>query len=289
VGFFEGFTTRTVDVGEAALHVRYGGAGSPVLLLHGHPRTGATWHRVAARLREAGHMVVVPDLRGYGRSSTPETTHDHAPYSKRAMAHDMARLMAQLGHETFAVAGHDRGSYVALRLALDHPAVVDRLTVLDCIPITEHLARCDARFASAWWHWFFFAQPDKPERAILADPDAWYGGDPASMGEEAYAEFHRAIHDPPTVRAMLEDYRAGLGIDRAHEEADRAAGRRVTCPLLVLWSSRDDLEDLHGDPLAVWREWSTDLRGGGRIDSGHHMAEEAPDELADAILAFLRA
>jgi haloacetate dehalogenase len=288
LGFFEGFTTETVDVGAATLHVRYGGEGPPVLLLHGHPRTGATWHRVAPQLRDAGHTVVVPDLRGYGRSSTPETTPDHAPYSKRAMAHDMARLMDRLGHETFAVVGHDRGSYVALRLALDHPAAVDRLTVLDSVPISEHLARCDARFASAWWHWFFFAQPDKPERAIMADPDAWYGGNPASMGEDSYAEYHRAIHDPETVTAMLEDYRAGLGIDRAHEEADRAAGRRVDCPLLVLWSSRDDMEDLYGDPLALWRPWASDLRGGGPIESGHHMAEDAPDALAAALIAFLR-
>jgi len=144
-----------------------------------------------------------------------------------------------------------------------------------------------ARFATTWWHWFFFAQPDKPERAILADPDAWYGGSPEAMGEQAYAEYREAIHDPATVRAMLEDYRAGLGVDRAHDEADRAAGRRVACPLLVLWSRDDDLEELYGDPLRIWRDWATDLRGGHDIGSGHHMAEEAPDELVEALLGFL--
>jgi haloacetate dehalogenase len=284
---FEGFTTGPVDVGEAVLHVRRGGSGPPVLLLHGHPRTGATWHRVAPQLVAAGHTVVVPDLRGYGRSSTPPTTPDHAPYSKRATAGDLVRLMRQLGHERFAVVGHDRGSYVALRLTLDHPDAVERLAVLDSVPISEALARCGDRFARMWWHWFFFAQPEKPERAILADPDAWYGGSPEHMGEEAFAEYRRAIHDPATVRAMLEDYRAGLGVDREHEEADRAAGRRVTCPLLVLWSSRDDMGTLYGDPREVWRDWATDLRGGGPIDSGHHMAEEAPDELAAALAVFL--
>jgi haloacetate dehalogenase len=284
---FEGFTTGPFDVGEAQLYVRHGGNGLPVLLLHGHPRTGATWHRVAPQLVAAGYTVVVPDLRGYGRSSAPSASSDHAPYSKRANAGDLVRLMRLLGHERFAVAGHDRGSYVALRLTLDHPEAVERLAVLDSVPISEALARCGATFAQKWWHWFFYAQPDRPERAILADPDAWYGDSSEHMGEEAYAEYRSAIHDPATVRAMLEDYRAGLGIDRVHEEADRAAGRRVTCPLLVLWSSRDDMEDLYGDPRDVWRDWATDLRGGGPIESGHHMAEEAPDELAVALQMFL--
>jgi haloacetate dehalogenase len=140
------------------------------------------------------------------------------------MAQDMAALMRLLGHDTFSVVGHDRGSYVAFRLAMDHPDVVRRLAVLDSVPIIEALERCDSRFAELWWHWFFFAQPDRPERAILADPDAWYGGDAGVMGQDAYDEFRRAIHDPATVHAMLEDYRAGLGIDRQ-------SGRRPTRPV----------------------------------------------------------
>jgi haloacetate dehalogenase len=203
------------------------------------------------------------------------------------MAADVLALMRRLGHERFAVVGHDRGSYVALRLALDHPHAVSALAVLDSVPIAEALARCTDRFATAWWHWFFFAQPDKPERAILADPDAWYGGTPEHMGAAAFAEYRQAIHDPETVRAMLEDYRAGLGLDRAHDEADRAAGRRVACPTLVLWSRHDDLEQLYGDPLRIWADWAEDLRGGHSIESGHHMAEEASGEVAASLLAFL--
>jgi haloacetate dehalogenase len=292
VGFFDGFEETRVDVGDGVtLRVRSGGSGPPVVLLHGHPRTHTTWHRVAPLLVDAGHAVVCPDLRGYGRSSKPPTTADHSPYSKRAMAGDVVRLMRGLGHERFAVVGHDRGSYVAMRTALDHPDAVTHLAVLDCIPIVEHLDRADARFATAWWHWFFFAQPGKPERAIGADPVAWYGaaapGKAEAMGKENHADHLSAISDPATVHAMLEDYRAGLTVDRAAEEADRAAGRRVTCPTLVLWSARDDLEDLHGDPRLIWKDWTTDLRGGGPIDSGHHMAEEAPEELADALVRFL--
>lgn len=283
---FEDFVTEQIDVADVSLFVRHGGKGPPLLLLHGHPRTSATWHKVAPLLAAAGFSVVCPDLRGYGRSGKPATTSDHSPYSKRAMAADMAELMIHLGHERYAVAGHDRGSYVALRLALDHPAAVSQLAVLDSVPISEALARCDARFAAAWWHWFFLAQPDTPERVICADPDNWYKADRRSMGEENYAEFRAAIHDPATVHAMIEDYRAGLGIDRHHEEADKANGRRIECPVLVLWSSGDDMEYLYGNPLTIWDDWGADMRGHS-IESGHHMAEEAPRELAAALQGFI--
>lgn len=284
---FDGFELSRVETGDGIwLRVRRGGSGPPVLLLHGHPRTHTTWHRVAPLLVAAGRTVVCPDLRGYGESAKPATTADHRPYSKRAMAGDVLELMRRLGHERFAVVGHDRGSYVAFRLALDAPGAVTHLGVLDSVPIGEALARADARFAAAWWHWFFFAQPDKPERAILADPHGWYGGRAEAMGADNFADYARAITDPATVRAMLEDYRAGLGVDRAADDADRAAGRRIGCPTLVLWSTRDDLEQLYGDVLAVWRPWVTDLRG-GPIDSGHHMAEDAPGPLATAVIDFL--
>jgi haloacetate dehalogenase len=284
----EGFALDRVDVGEAVLRVRHGGDGPPVVLLHGHPRTHTTWHRVAPLLARAGHTVVCPDLRGYGQSSKPPTTPDHEPYSKRAMARDTVALMREMGHERFAVAGHDRGALVAFRTAMDHPDAVTALAMLDGMPVLEHLERCDARFARAWWHWFFLGQTDKPaERVISADPDAWYKPDRALMGEENFADLHRAIHDPETVHGMCEDYRAGLGIDAEHDAADRRAGRRVRCPTLLLWSTRDDLEDLYGDPAAVLAPWVAELRS-GRIESGHHMAEEAPEALASALLGLLR-
>ncbi|WP_250034888.1 alpha/beta fold hydrolase [Paractinoplanes maris] len=284
---FEGFVDERVDVGEVELRVRHGGDGPPVLLIHGHPRTGSTWHRVAPRLVEAGLSVVCPDMRGYGRSGCASLEDDHSQQSKRAVAGDLVRLMKALGHERFAVAGHDRGCYVALRLTLDHPSAVRKAVLMDGVPISEALARCDARFAAAWWHWFFFAQPDKPERAILADPDAWYSGTPERMGAENHDEFRAATRDPDTVRAMLEDYRAGLTVDHEHELADRAEGRRITCPALFLWSTRDDTEDLYGDPLAIWRGWATDIRG-VPIESGHHMAEENPKAVAQALTDFFR-
>ncbi len=284
---FEKFVLEYIDVGAVTLRVRHGGSGYPVLLLHGHPRTHTTWDRVAPLLAQ-DYSVVCPDLRGYGRSSKPAATDDHATYSKRAMAADCLRLMRELGYERFAVAGHDRGAYVAFRLAMDHPEAVSHLLIMDAVPIGEALARCDARFATAWYHWFFLGNPAaEAHRMISADPDAWYhGADRAQMGEENWADYQAAIHDPATVLAMCEDYRAGLGPDRAAADADRAAGRRISGPVRVVWATRDDMEELYGDVLAVWRDWADDVTG-APIDSGHHLAEEAPGPVAEQIAALV--
>jgi haloacetate dehalogenase len=278
---FDDFVLEHVDVGEVTLRVRHGGEGPPVVLLHGHPRTHVTWHRVAPAL--AGeHTVVCPDLRGYGRSSQPA----NGDYSKRAMARDVRELMAELGHDRFAVAGHDRGCYVAMRTALDHSEAVTHLAVLDGIPIGEALARADARFAERWWHWFFLAQTALPaEQVINADPEAWYRLD--RVDPVVREDLRAAIHDPATVHAMVSDYRAGLREDRAADDADAAAGRRIGCPVLFAWSTRDDMEDLYGDPLAIWRNWADDVVG-VPIDSGHHMAEENPEALVAALRDLLR-
>jgi haloacetate dehalogenase len=194
--------------------------------------------------------------------------------------------MQTLGHDRFAVVGHDRGGLYALRLALDFPENVTKAVFLDCLPVSEHLSRAGARFATAWWHWFFFAQPDVPERVINADPDAWYKGNPEVMGAENYAEFRRVTRDPDVVRGMLEDYRAGLTVDNDDELADRDSGRRLQQPVRVIWSLDDDLEELHGDPLAIWSDWASEVSGRG-LPSGHHVAEQLPDDLAVELGTFL--
>ena len=282
---FEGFKLEMISLPASTLRVRHGGSGPPVLLLHGHPRTHATWHQVAPLLAQT-HTVVCPDIRGFGFSSKPADTPDHSGSSKRAKAGDCVALMSALGFTRFAIVGHDRGAYTAFRAAMDHPDCITHLAILDAVPIVDALKRCDARFATAWWHWFFYAQPEKPERAICADPDAWYGGSPQTMGVEAYSDYRAAIHDPAVIHAMMEDYRAGLGIDRKHDAADRMAGRKIACPTLVLWSLLDDLESLHGDILDIWRAWAPDLRGRG-LHCGHHMAEESPVQLGQELLQFL--
>jgi haloacetate dehalogenase len=208
------------------------------------------------------------------------------------MAGDVVELMTRLGHEVFAVVGHDRGQGVAYRAAMDHPERVAALAVLDGLPHVEQVERVDARFATQWWHWFFFAGSPHAERVITADPDAWYGLDDRArdaMGAENFAYVAAALRDPLTVRAMLEDYRAGLGIDVEHDRADRAAGRRIPCPTLVAWSVHDDMEDLYGDLLPLWEPWVSGPLTSARIDSGHHMAEENPEQLAEVLGDFLRA
>jgi haloacetate dehalogenase len=289
IAVFEGFVLEDVQVGEVRLRVRHGGEGPPVVLLHGHPRTHTTWHAVAPLLADRC-TVVAPDLRGYGRSTLPPDEPDHAQSSKRAMARDVVELMAHLGHERFAVVGHDRGSLVAYRTALDHPAAVTALVVMDGLPVVEHLERTDARFAQAWWHWWFLGQTEKPaERIIDADPDAWYSTPgPEAMGAGNHADVWTALRDPAVVHGMVEDYRAGLGIDRVHDEADRAAGRRIGCPTLLLEARHDDL-DIQGDPAAIWAPWLTGRLQHRVIDSGHHQAEEAAPAVAAAIGEFLAA
>ena len=273
---FEGFTLTTIETGETSIRVCHGGSGPPLLLLHGHPQTHAMWHLVAPRLAQ-DFTVVAPDLRGYGDSGKPPTTPDHAPYAKRAMARDQVAVMHQLGFEQFAVAGHDRGGRCAYRLALDHPERVRRLAVLDIVPTSEAFRRTDMAFALTYWHWFFLAQPaDLPERLIQADPEAFYlrrGGH--LFAPEALAEYRRCFHDPATIHAMCEDYRAGATIDFALDEADRGT-RRIACPVLVLWGRRGQLESAY-DVLAVWRDWADDVRGRA-LDCGHFLPEEAPDE-----------
>jgi haloacetate dehalogenase len=284
---FDGFAESRIDTGEAEIHVRRGGSGPPLLLLHGYPQTHAMWHRIAPRMADA-FTVVAPDLRGYGRSSKPATTDDHEPYSKRAMARDQVAVMGALGHERFAVCGHDRGGRCAYRLALDHPDRVTALAVLDIIPTADVFRRLDRRFALSAWHWFFLAAPhDLPERMIAADPDAFYlRGGGHLFAPEALDDYRRSFREPACVHAMCEDYRAGATLDVEHDEADRGT-RRIGCPTLVLWGTRGTVAGVDG-VLDVWREWADDVRGRA-VDSGHFLAEEAPDDTCDELLAFFGA
>jgi haloacetate dehalogenase len=281
---FDGFSLSMIDTGEAVLRTRHGGSGPALLLLHGHPQTHMMWHRIAPRLAES-FTVILPDLRGYGESSKPATTPDHMPYSKRVMAQDQVALMRQFGFEQFFVAGHDRGGRCAYRMALDHPERVRKLAVLDIIPTGEAFRRANMAFGLGYWHWFFLAQPAPlPERLIGCDPDSYYFRAGREMFDpEALADYLRCCHNPATIHAMCEDYRAGATVDYQLDEADCGA-KRIQCPVLVLWGKRGWLEAWY-DVLAVWRDWADDLRGTA-IDSGHYLAEEAPDATLSALEGF---
>jgi len=284
---FPGFIRALIPTPESTICVRHGGSGPPLLLLHGHPQTHVMWHLTAPALAEE-YSVVCADLRGYGDSGKPPTAPDHEPYSKRAMARDMVAVMAALGHERFAVVGHDRGGRVAYRMALDHPERVRGLAVLDIVPTGEHFRRAGMDFALGYWHWFFLAQPfDFPERVIGADPDRFYFHRGREIfAEAATAEYRRCYSDPATIHAMCEDYRAGATYDFELDEADRKAGRRIACPLLALWGAKGQVGRWY-DVLGVWRNWAADVSGGA-IDSGHYLPEEAPEATLRALQPFLR-
>lgn len=283
---FENFVLEVIETAYGPIRLRHGGSGPPLLLIHGHPRSHMTWGQVADLL-SADFRLVCPDLPGFGHSYKPVDDPESTFSSKRAKALALVELMERLGHEDFFVAGHDRGSLVAFRMAMDHPELVRKLITVDGLPVIEHLERADWQFARDWYHWFFFAQPEKPERAILADPMAWYSAlRPDQMGRDAFDELISLVHDPAVVHGMVEDYRAGVRIDYRHDREDRDAGRRVCCPMLCLWSLDDDLEQIYGDPVAIWKRWADDVGGYG-IKSGHHVAEENPAALAAAFRAFL--
>ena len=283
---FEGFEYARIATSGAQIAVRRKGDGPPVLLLHGFPQTHAMWHLVAPRLAQR-YTVVCADLRGYGDSSKPASDPEHTPYCKRTMARDDVEVMRAFGFERFAVVGHDRGGRVAYRLALDHPERVAALSVLDILPTYEHYARTNMAFAMGYWHWFFLSQRfDLPERMMAADPDGVFlkHGD-LLFKPEALEEYRRAIKNPETIHAMCEDYRAGARIDMRLDEADKTAGRRIACPVQVLWGKKNVLEAWY-DVLSVWREWADQVEGHA-VDSGHFLPEEAPDATYEAIKSFL--
>jgi haloacetate dehalogenase len=293
---FPGFAAQSIPTRQGAVFARIGGSGPPLLLLHGYPQNHVMWHRVAPRLAER-FTLVAADLPGYGSSDVPATDADHTPYTKRAMARVMVEVMQQLGHERFAVAGHDRGARVTYRMALDHGDRLTRAAVLDILPTYDYWNRMDRAFALRIYHWAFLAQPHPlPENLIAADPDAYYthtlgswtkAGVDASFDKRALAHYLAALRDPQRIHAACEDYRAGAYADFEQDKADFEAGRRITVPLLALWGGRGIAAGA-STPLDTWRLRADNVTGQA-IDGGHFLPEENPQATADAMLAFFSA
>jgi haloacetate dehalogenase len=294
---FPGFDEAPIPTPRGPVLARTGGSGPPLLLLHGFPQTGLMWHPVAAALAER-FSVVVPDLPGYGGSFRPVPTADHAAHAKRALAQDLVALMAALGHNAFAVAGHDRGGRVAYRMALDHQDAVTRVAILDVVPTAEVWDRADAGFAMGYWHWPFLAQPAPlPEAMIGADPEAFWiaagrmglkPGDPR-YPDAAIAAYRAQLDDPATVEAMCEDYRAGATIDREHDAADRAAGRTIACPARALWAGEGALPKFYDNPLDAWRPYAPAIDGHAIAGVSHFIVEDAPAVALRELLGFFTA
>jgi haloacetate dehalogenase len=289
------FESSEIQTDETSIFLKRAGSGPPLLLLHGFPETHVMWRGVAPLLAR-DFTVVCADLRGYGRSGCPASTPDFAPYAKRAMARDMMTVMERLGFPRFAVAGHDRGGRVAYRMALDHPAHIARVAVLDVLPTLEVWERGDARLALEYWPWSLLAQPEPlPERMLAGAPEAVvdnalgeWGSSRTAFPSHVRTAYVDALRDRSRVHAICEEYRAAASRDREHDEADRANGRRITCPLLALWSAQGALGSWYedaGGPLGVWRSWGVDVRG-QPVDAGHFFPEEKPQLTAEMLRHF---
>src|SRR5688572_29764278 len=285
---FPGFTSRRVQTSGAAIHTLVGGSGPPLLLLHGYPQTHVEWHKIAPRLAQR-FTVVMTDLRGYGDSSKPPDGDNHVNYSKRAMALDQVEVMRSLGHERFALVGHDRGGRVAWRMAVEHPDRITRAAILDIVPLPYSMVTRD--FATQYFHWFFLIQPAPFPETLIGNNAEFYlrsrllrpTGGTNAVTDEAFAEYLRCFADPATIHATCEDYRAGATIDLDHSGADGA--RKVTCPLHILWGERGTVGRFY-DPMKIWREHATTVTGKA-LPAGHFLPEEVPDETLSELMAFL--
>ncbi|MGH9786204.1 MAG: alpha/beta fold hydrolase, partial [Terriglobia bacterium] len=276
---FPGFKSMRIETKGASIAAVVGGSGPPVLLLHGHPQTHVMWHKVAPRLAQR-FSIVAADLRGYGDSSKPPEGLNHAGYSKRAMAQDMAEVMTHLGFEKFAVVGHDRGARVATRMALDHQQMVTKLAVFDNLPTLMMYRNVTKELATQIYHWFFLIQPSPYPETLIGNSlevflrRSFDRAPRGSITDEAYAEYLRCFRNPATIHAACEDYRAGASIDLEHDEADW--NKKITCPLLALWAERGTVARFFGDVVERWKEKAVDVRG-KPLPSGHYLAEQLPD------------
>jgi len=285
----KGFNYETITTQGAQINVASAGKGTPLLLLHGYPQTHLMWHKIAPVLSKKFH-VICPDLRGYGDSSKPNTDSNHTPYSKREMAKDMVDVMQQMGHDTFNVAGHDRGARVTHRMALDYPEKITKAAVLDIVPTYEMFQQIDQVVATGYYHWFFLIQDNNvPEHLIGADPDFYLNDKlkrwstyPEKFNPEVVSDYQRCFRNPETIHASCEDYRAAASIDLKYDEAD--LNTKVLCPLLVLWGEHG-MMGKHFDMLKTWKNKS-DHVSGRSLDSGHFLAEEAAEETLQNLEMF---
>ena len=293
---FPGFQPLDVQTSGAKIHTLSKGNGQPLLLIHGHPETHVTWHKVAPALVDGGYRIVLPDLRGYGDSSKPGYSPDNLNYSFRAMAQDMVDVMRQLGNSSFMVAGHDRGGRVVHRLCLDRPDAVQKAAVLDIAPTLTMYDDTNKEFATRYVWWFLQIQPaPMPEHLISLDPGfylrdhlAVQGKTPGAVTPDAMAEYIRTYCCRGTIRAVCEDYRAAAGIDLDLDRADDKAGHRIQAPLLALWGAKGTVGHLW-DVLATWRAKADGPVVGEALPCGHLIPEEQPELVISHFRQFFKA
>ena len=281
---FPNFTKHQLRGNGVEINTVIGGRGPPLLLLHGYPQSHLIWHRVVDELATR-FTVVATDLRGYGASEKPVGLADHSNYSKREMAKDQVAVMRKLGFDSFNLCGHDRGARVSHRLAVDYPEAVQRLMLLDISPTLTMYEQTTMEFARAYWWWFFLIQPTPfPESMIAAAPETylrkkigWGHAGMSAFTPETYAAYLSFVSDPATMHAMCEDYRAAASIDLEHDRADREAGKKIACPVYVIWGEHGVVNRCF-QPIADWQRVADDVRG-RTLPCGHYIPEEAPEAL----------
>jgi haloacetate dehalogenase len=293
IDFFDDIPIAFLETKRGLIRYRKSGNGPPLLMLHGNPQTHAMWHKVAPNLIQ-NYTVICPDIPGYGKSFKPKLSANHEEYSKVNMAKDIEEFMRLLNFNSFYVLAHDRGARVAHRLALDFPNKVLKMILLDIIPTIEHFERANMEFAMGYYHWFWLAQRNPiPESVIQKAPEEWFYAhtsrekkDKNFFSPNALSDYLECVKNPRTIEAICEDYRAASTVDLRDDKNSRDNKVKLNIPLMVLWGSKGKIEQWY-DPISIWKNYcSAEVRGFG-INTGHYLAEEAPEEIIKYVREFL--
>lgn len=288
-----GFCRKVITIeGNDVLTVS-AGSGPPLLMLHGDPQTHLCWHQIASELIH-NFTVVLTDIRGRGETHKPGVGLKENFYSKRAMAFEQVAVMEALGHTRFSLVGHDRGARVARRLTLDYPEIVQQLVVMDIIPALDFYENLNADIAQDYFYFSFLTQDHPiPEKLIQGDPENFLrlildslSDKPVNYNPLALAAYLTANTTPEAVVAMCECFRAGYQIDQRHDAEDRAAGRKIGCPSLVMWGEKS-VVGKHFDVHKIWKNWCVNPSF-APMPSGHFIPEEAPAEALLSMTKFLQ-
>lgn len=272
------FRNQEIRTGDATLHVRVGGHGPAVVLLHGFGDTGDMWAPLAAALA-GDHTVVVPDLRGMGLSSHPD-----GGYDKRSQAGDVRAVLAALGIEHAVVVGHDIGTMVAYAYAARYPTLTDKLVVMDApvpgIPPWEQIVRWPAL-----WH-FDFGGADA-ERLVAGRERIYldrfwneFAGDPAKIDEATRAHYAALYARPGAMRAAFAQFRA---IRQDAEDNLRTLQPRLQMPVLAIGGEKS----FGANEALVMRNAAEHVSERVVPGAGHWLMEEAPQTTIAAIVNFI--
>src|SRR5215208_7140794 len=283
-GFTETFTSRYIDTGELRLHAVIRGEGPPLLLVHGWPENWYAWRLLMPALARDFEVIAV-DQRGIGLTDKPQDGYDTG-----TLADDLVALMDALGHERFAVVGHDTGLIISYALAADHPDRVDRLAVAE-VPGPLGVGPSPPLFVpepinNKLWHIPFNRVNDElTERLVREHEDVFFGYEfPIQGGEklpdDALKYYFGLFSDPDALRGSFGLYRAW---DTTLAQNEQRKGRPLTMPVLAIGGA-ESWGERAGDGM---KPAADDVQSVVIPDAGHFVAEQAPEEMLAALTEFL--